>query len=78
MIHTTTGVYNNDERKTNGVPSEGLANHIKYNITRRPGRAFFLDGVCIHTGYLSDERCLEWEKKLQAEEPQTRDTQPYH
>lgn len=60
MIHHTRGVYPNGGFKDNGVPSEDLAGHIFYNISYRPGRAFFLDGICIHRGIgVSDELIVE-------------------
>lgn len=79
MIHTTIGVYNNGDRKVNGVPSEDLAAHIRYNTVMRFGRALFLDGLCIYNGCLSWERCKEIEKEL-AEKPivMEKDTAPYH
>lgn len=67
MIHTTIGVYNNGDRVINGVPSENLAFHLKYNIFLRPGRALFLDGHCIHRGYLSKERVEAIETELKGE-----------
>lgn len=54
-IHTTIGIYANGERVVNGCPSDELADHITYNIKMRPGRALFLDGYCIHRGYLNRE-----------------------
>ena len=78
MIHTTMGVYRNGEKKYNGVPSEYLADHLSYNIFLRPGRALFLDGVCINRGYLSKEEV----EKIEAEQlanpiKMTKDTAPY-
>jgi hypothetical protein len=62
--HHTVGVYNNDEYKENCVPSGELEQHVQYNIDMRPGRALFVDGKCVHRGYLSEERCKAWEEKL--------------
>lgn len=77
-IHHTMGVYNNGDRKHNGVFPEHLKDHIEYNLTYRPGRAFFVDGKCLNTGYLGKERCDEIEKGLAAKPfPQTRCTMPY-
>jgi hypothetical protein len=83
MIHHTVGVYPNDEhgcgRKHNGVTSENLARHIKYNLDFRPGRSLFVDGWCIYTGIgRTRERDEAVEKELQAN-PRTmeRDTAPY-
>ena len=79
MIHTTVGVYNDDTFKINGVISENLKDHIDYNRSLRFGRALFVDGKCIHKGYLSDERCKEWESKLKSPYyKQIKDTSPYH
>lgn len=63
-IHLTVGVYNNDEHVRNGVDEEDLHSHIQYNINKRPGRALFVDGKCVHQGYLGKERCEAWEKKI--------------
>lgn len=78
MIHHTMGVYANGDRKHNGVPSENLALHIAYNVRLRFGRALFVDGICIHTGYLSREEADAIETEL-AQKPirMDRDTQPY-
>ena len=64
MIHTTIGVYNNGERKVNGVTTEHLVAHIAYNLRLRPGRAFFVDGLCLNYGYLGYERCKALEAEL--------------
>lgn len=76
MIHYTAGYYANGDMKWNGVPTENLADHIAYNLSRRPGRAFFVDGKCLNRGYLTEERCQEIEKELVGKTA-TRDTQPY-
>lgn len=76
MIHYTIGFYANGESKSNGVPSENLPAHIEYNLTKRPGRAFFVDGKCLNRGYLSEARCTQIEKEI-AGRVATRDTQPY-
>lgn len=78
MIHHTRGVYNNGEWKDNGVTSEHLASHIWYNLTMRPGRAFFVDGFCLNDGYLGSERTKAIEKELQANPiKMAKDTAPY-
>lgn len=78
IIHTM-GVYANGNRKHNGVDPKFLDNHIEYNLTYRPGRAFFVDGKCLNRGYLSKEHCEEIERELAANPVvMTRDTQPYH
>ncbi len=76
MIHHTAGYYANGSSKTNGVKSENLAGHIQYNLRYRPGRAFFVDGVCLHHGYLDQERCEEIESEL-SDVKANRDTAPY-
>lgn len=77
-VHHTMGVYSNGERKHNGVDPRDLADHIKYNLEMRPGRAFFVDGKCLHVGYLGKERCDEIEAELVAKPVQmTRCTAPY-
>lgn len=64
MNHVTIGVYNNNEFKVNIVREEHLESHIEYNKTFRWGRALFVDGKCVHKGYLSDERITEWTEKI--------------
>jgi hypothetical protein len=76
MIHHTAGYYANGSRKTNGVESSGLAEHIKYNLDMRPGRAFFVDGKCHNQGYLTQERCDEIELELKGVTAE-KDTAPY-
>lgn len=65
-IHHTMGVYLNGDRVHNGVTSEHLAQHIDYNQTFRPGRAFFVDGVCLNKGYLTPETVAALIAELQA------------
>lgn len=77
MIHTTMGVYNSDDFVTNGVADEHLESHIEYNKKWRFGRALFVDGKCVHQGYLSKERCDEWENKLKAFPVHDKCTAPY-
>lgn len=55
-VHTTIGVYANDSMEINGVVDANLEQHIKYNLEARPGRAFFVNGVCINNGYLTQEK----------------------
>jgi hypothetical protein len=76
-FHHTRGVYLNGEFKSNGVDPDHLASHIEYNLTMRPGRAFFVDGLCVHKGYLSEERCKEIEASLVGVTA-TKCTAPYH
>jgi len=60
-VYSTIGVYSNEDRRENAVASKDLEAHIKYNLEKRPGRAFFVEGRCINPGYLSKERILELE-----------------
>lgn len=76
-IHTTIGVYNNGDMKINGVTSKYLQTHIQYNKDTRPGRALFVDGKCVHSGYLDEARVKELEKQLK-DIKVTKDTAPYH
>lgn len=78
MIHTTIGVYANGSRKMNGVPSKDLARHIWYNLKARPGRAFFVDGICLNNGYLKQEEIDRLEKEFEANPiVMDKDTAPY-
>lgn len=52
-IHSEVNVYKNGERKCNGVAAEDLEEHIEHNKSVRQGRAIFIDGVCVHRGYLT-------------------------
>lgn len=79
-IHTTSGLYPNGDFKMNGVPSELLEKHIEYNRMYRPGRAFFVDGVCVHKGIgVSDEQITNHERLLKSDSNYriTKDTRPY-
>jgi hypothetical protein len=62
--HHTVGVYKNQSYKENCVPSAELEQHVKYNTENRWGRGLFVDGKCVHQGYLSDEEVVAWEAKL--------------
>lgn len=78
IIHHTMGVYNDGSRKHNGVAPQHMESHIKYNLDNRPGRAFFVDGVCLNHGYLSQERIDVITAELREHPvPQTRVTAPY-
>lgn len=79
-IHTTIGVYNNGSFKINGVSSENLESHIEYNTVMRFGRALFVDGICIHKGYLDDKRIEEFSELFNSNPQYTLnvDTAPYH
>jgi len=50
MIYHSRGVYASGDFKDNAVRAEDIINHIWYNLTFRPGRAFFVDGVCLNSG----------------------------
>lgn len=72
------GVYRNGGRKHNGVLDEHLQDHIDYNVTFRFGRALFVDGKCVHRGYLSQEQCDEIEAELRSKPVvMTKCTVPY-
>lgn len=78
MIHTTIGVYANGEMKFNGVKAGNLINHIDYNLDFRPGRALFVNGKCVHKGYLNDEEVQKYEEMFK--DPKfklDKDTAPY-
>lgn len=79
MIHTTIGIYNNGDYKVNGVPDINIAEHIKYNIHYRFGRALIVDGLIIYPGYFktfNNSRLLDIVNKL-SNIKQTKNTQPY-
>ena len=63
-MHLTVGVYMNGQYKYNVVRDEDLEDHIEYNKTFRWGRGFFVDGKCIHQGYLSGEQVRNWTKRI--------------
>lgn len=63
----SVGVYNDDSRKQNYVAVEDLANHIAYNLSYRPGRAFFVNLHCLNQGYLGAKRADEWKERLRRE-----------
>lgn len=60
----TVGVYNNNDTKSNHVAAKDLTNHIAYNLLYRPGRAFFVNFVCLNQGYLGALRADGWADKL--------------
>jgi hypothetical protein len=56
------GSYQSESRET----LADIANWLEYNRTFRPGTALFVNEKCVEAGlYISKERCLEFEKKLQ-------------
>lgn len=79
MLHSTVGVYLSGDYKVNGVPTENLVHHIHYNAFNRPGRALFVDGLCVVRGYLSIADVNEWQYRIQhgTEFIATQDTKPY-
>ncbi|HDR7922706.1 TPA: hypothetical protein QCY49_000691 [Bacillus paranthracis] len=64
MNHVSIGVYNNETHVVNIVPDYNLEKHIEYNKIMRFGRALFIDGECVHTGYLSDKKIETWSNKI--------------
>lgn len=77
FIHTL-GLYNNGDWKDNGVIRPNLENHIVYNFQFRPGRALFIDGICVNRGYIDEGRCADAEDRMAANPVvQTKDTAPY-
>ncbi len=76
MIHHTRGVYADGSFKDNGVKSENLQDHIAYNKQFRPGRALFVDGKCVHHGYLDAKECEKIERTIEGIR-MGRDTAPY-
>lgn len=78
QIHTTCGVYANGDMVLNGVREENLEQHIEFNKTARPGRGLFVDGLCVNTGYLTEEQVIHFTKLLKETRfKRTKDTQPY-
>lgn len=65
MNHVTIGVYANNSHKINIVKPEHLEGHIDYNKTMRFGRGLFVDGKCVHKGYLDDKQVQDWETKIE-------------
>lgn len=59
-LHLTVGVYPNNEYKFNHVAANDLASHTAYNLSMRPGRAFFVDGEMIYKGSLNEEQIKYW------------------
>lgn len=79
MIHTTIGIYNNGDYKTNGVLPEDLQAHIDYNIENRWGRALVVDGKIVYCGYLNEEGINEiLDKNNLRELKHNKCTAPYH
>lgn len=75
------GLYSDGSVKHNGVADEHLQHHIEYNKVARFGRALFVNGKCIFTGYFKpDDPLIEYWERILAFEPRTFDkpTVPYH
>jgi len=64
MNHVTIGVYANESYVINVVLPAHLDYHIEYNKVMRFGRALFVDGKCVHQGYLPAYKVAEWENKI--------------
>lgn len=77
-IHHVRGVFNNNEFVDNGVAADKLHDYIQFNLVMRPGRAIFVDGICMYEGYLSKEQCdLMSQCLLEHPMPMDYDTTPY-
>ena len=78
IIHTTIGVYPDGSTKINGVLDENLESHIDYNLVMRPGRALFVDGKCVHEGFVAKGILKTIETDLKNKPiVMTKDTAPY-
>jgi len=64
QIYSTIGVYNDGSKKFNGVAHKDLKTHIAYNLIIRFGRAFFLEGICLYSGYLNSDRTAQIEREF--------------
>lgn len=80
-IVTTVGLYLNESFNFNGVQLDGLYEHYKYNFDMRPGRAFFINGVCFISGYFGDrvkaQYVFDGLKRKPGDIKMTFDTRPY-
>jgi len=63
-FHHGVGVYKNGDYKQNCIPDFELQEHIDYNTSARFGRGLFIDGKCVHAGYLNEEEVAHWEAKI--------------
>lgn len=63
-IHWCVGIYSSLEEIHNGVLDIHLDDHVKYNKLYRPGRALFVDGKCVYSGYLKKDDCIRIENEL--------------
>ena len=66
MNHISVGVYANGNHVVNIVKDENINEHIEYNKLFRFGRALFVDGECLNTGYLNSEEVKKWKDKIKA------------
>ena len=64
LIHCLVGVYLNGARKFIDVPDNMLKKEIEYDLQFRFGRALFVDGTLVYTGYLGIDRCRKIEREL--------------
>lgn len=67
MIYTTIGLYVNGSFKVNGVLPQDLKEHVEFNKKYRFGRGLFVDGSCVHKGYLDDDEIQAFEEKIKVE-----------
>lgn len=63
---TSVRVYNNGDEVIQAVAKDDLSNHIEYNTIMRFGCALFIDGQCIHNGYLDKDRIHTIEELIKA------------
>lgn len=64
MNHLSVRVYSNGKYISNIVREEDLKSHISYNTIFRFGTGLFIDGKCVHQGYLSGEQVKNWTKRI--------------
>lgn len=57
----TIGIYHNKQWKYNVVRNVDLQSHIEYNLTLRPGRIFYVNGVRKNNGMLSKDKLPEYD-----------------
>jgi len=62
--HISVGVYASGNHVVNIVRDEHIIDHIEYNKLMRPGRALFVNGECLNTGYLNSEEVKKWKDKI--------------
>lgn len=69
FTHKVVNVYTNEDFVIEEISKNKLIEHISYNKTMRFGRAIFVDGKCVHKGYLTKDQIKQWEVKLEKEIP---------